>query len=365
MIVRIGPLRIALDSDNAEAARRLDVLFGAFPVADPDDEIDVVVRIETEQRGDDVGFLGMIDGATVRWSTDLALVEEAITRRVNRAVLDAEDDRLHLHGGAVERDGRVVLVTGPSGSGKSTLVAALVRAGWRALSDEQLGVLPGGRLVPYPRPITLRRGSWELFDHAVTDSGSRSPEVGRVEVAIHELGQVYEGPPVAPDIIIRPVIDEAEPSVEPLRQAASLSLLLVDTLDLERAGSAGIAALISLVEAAPAFRITGTSLEQTIKSINGLAEAASPPGPVTSVTTVVDDDGERTPGAIAWRFADGSAAVHDPDGGALAILDGDGLDAWELLGHGRANWPSGLAESEFVTELRSVGLLCPDGESGP
>lgn len=63
---------------------------------------------------------------------------------------------LRFHAGAVERDGRVVLVLGNSGDGKSTLTGALVQAGWRYLTDELVVVDPGSfRVHPYPRPLDL------------------------------------------------------------------------------------------------------------------------------------------------------------------------------------------------------------------
>ncbi len=43
-----------------------------------------------------------------------------------------------LHAGAIEKDGRCLLLCAPSGGGKSTFAAALVRAGWRTLGDDKL-----------------------------------------------------------------------------------------------------------------------------------------------------------------------------------------------------------------------------------
>lgn len=43
-----------------------------------------------------------------------------------------------VHGGAVTRDGKCLLLCAMSGGGKSTLTAALVRDGWRTLGDDKL-----------------------------------------------------------------------------------------------------------------------------------------------------------------------------------------------------------------------------------
>ena len=73
-------------------------------------------------------------------------------------------DALALHAGAVELDGKVLLVAGESGSGKSTLTAALVQRGARYLTDEVAVVhLPTGDVAPFPKPIDLAPASWTLL----------------------------------------------------------------------------------------------------------------------------------------------------------------------------------------------------------
>ncbi len=80
---------------------------------------------------------------------------------VNRAAADAGADNLLFHSGAVEADGTGVLLPGASGSGKSTLTAGLVRAGLGYLTDELAALhMTSGKLVPYPKPITVKPGSF-------------------------------------------------------------------------------------------------------------------------------------------------------------------------------------------------------------
>ena len=64
---------------------------------------------------------------------------------------------LLLHASAVERDGRVLVMTGQSGSGKSTLSALLGSQGWRFLGDEFVLLDPvTGDVAPFPRLISLK-----------------------------------------------------------------------------------------------------------------------------------------------------------------------------------------------------------------
>lgn len=67
---------------------------------------------------------------------------------------------LIIHAAVLERSGRALILPAPPGSGKSTLAAALVHRGWRLLSDELTLIDPGScRVVPLPRPVSLKNGS--------------------------------------------------------------------------------------------------------------------------------------------------------------------------------------------------------------
>lgn len=64
--------------------------------------------------------------------------------------------RLFVHAGVVGWRGRAILIPGRTFSGKTTLVAALLRAGASYASDEFAVFDRGGRVHPFPRPLTMR-----------------------------------------------------------------------------------------------------------------------------------------------------------------------------------------------------------------
>lgn len=67
---------------------------------------------------------------------------------------------LLLHAATVEKDGRVLILSGESGSGKSTLAALLGEHGWRLMGDEfALIDLVDGRAWPFPRPVSLKNAA--------------------------------------------------------------------------------------------------------------------------------------------------------------------------------------------------------------
>ncbi len=78
---------------------------------------------------------------------------------------------LLLHAATVEREGKVLILTGESGSGKSTLAALLSERGWRLLGDEfALIETVTGFAWPFPRPVSLKNASIaEVAKHVATN----------------------------------------------------------------------------------------------------------------------------------------------------------------------------------------------------
>jgi hypothetical protein len=65
---------------------------------------------------------------------------------------------LHACALADPRSGRAALLVGPSGMGKTTLAATL-GSRWAYLSDETAGVMDGGEVVAYPKPLSVHSPS--------------------------------------------------------------------------------------------------------------------------------------------------------------------------------------------------------------
>ena len=76
------------------------------------------------------------------------------------SVLTQVQSHVLFHAGAVATRGQGILLVGDSGHGKTTLVLALLRRGFRFLSDD-VGAIERatGRLTPFPRSLLLRPGT--------------------------------------------------------------------------------------------------------------------------------------------------------------------------------------------------------------
>ena len=184
------------------------------PPEDPAETVAITVLVT------DHGYETHIGGSRCTLGPDLRKHDTGIASSLNRLLLDHEPDLLHLHAGAVACGDDGVVLLGSSGSGKSTLTAYLVRSGWTYLTDEMLALEPDPlRLRPYPRPLTLKKGSWALFPEipevkAAAEVADARP-LTRLELPPSELGATVADSQVAIALLVSVQWVDAEPSVTP------------------------------------------------------------------------------------------------------------------------------------------------------
>ena len=165
---------------------------------------------------------------------------------------------LLLHCSAVERDGRVLLMSGASGSGKSTLATLLALAGWRFLGDEFAFVaLDDGAIHPFPRAASLKNEAVA----AVRAAGGR---VGPVLAGTPKGTIGYWRPPetaisrmtdaAPPKLLLFPRFGEPE-RVETMAPSETFVRLTQASTNYVTLGQTGFSALTRLVQAVPALAI--------------------------------------------------------------------------------------------------------------
>lgn len=165
---------------------------------------------------------------------------------------------LLLHCSAVEKDGRVLLMTGESGSGKSTLATTLAMRGWRFLSDEFAFVaLDDGRIHPFPRPASLKNGS---IDAVIAHGGAVDPVIegtpkGRIgywRPPAEAIARMAEAAP--PALLLFPRFGETE-AVRDVGPSEVFVRLTQASTNYVALGEAGFTALSRLVQTLPALAI--------------------------------------------------------------------------------------------------------------
>ena len=126
---------------------------------------------------------------------------EVLTQRVTLTAIDAlAGDALMLHAACLAdpRTGLAAAFVAPGGTGKTTLVRALGPGRWY-VTDETTLVLDDGRVVPYPKPLSIRREPASLYkdETAPSEVGLVAPE-GHVRLAalcLLDRDDAHTGPP--------------------------------------------------------------------------------------------------------------------------------------------------------------------------
>lgn len=105
----------------------------------------------------------------------------AAASRVELALVDRLQGLVAVHAGVVATDRGVILLPGRSLAGKSTLTQELLSQGATYLSDEFALITSEGKVLPYPRAMTIRTSTGSVRhvpDHAAKpDDEARHPAV--------------------------------------------------------------------------------------------------------------------------------------------------------------------------------------------
>lgn len=278
-----GAARIRIRSDVPELAELLRIAYGGYEPEEASRACDVAVRLRRARglrRWIRPQVELIIDGARelepFPGDTSLPLLEWGL----NYALATRLNCYLLLHAGAVERNGRAVLLPAMPGAGKSTLTAALSLSGFRLLSDE-FGVvtLGDGRLLPLLRPIALKNESIDVIAHLAPHAviGPRFPKTHKGTVAhlapAPEHVQARHVPAV-PALVIFPRFDAAAAvEIEALPRARAFARLAVNSFNYEFLGPESFDALGRVVSASACYELRYGDLTRAVQTIGQLLDA--------------------------------------------------------------------------------------------
>ena len=208
-------------------------------------------------------------------TTRRPLVLAALLWALNQEVVRSTKGCLLLHASAAERDGTVVVLPGPSGSGKTTLCAALLRRGYRYITDETVALdIATGRVRPFPKALSLDRGSWPLF----ADLAPQATDEHRhyIQEQWHLTSEQLGGaPPVGPEIgqpriVLRPRYQDGATTIATaVRPAEAIQLLAENSFNATDWGQAGLDACAATVQGCTTLgRITFGDLNEACDIID-------------------------------------------------------------------------------------------------
>lgn len=282
LVLRTGPFVTRLRTRLPDVARAIDQLYAHYPVVDSNAfvDFDVSVRrsggLRSWWRPQVVfGFEGQEPFNPLPGDQGLPLLEWGL----NWCVYGLCNQFLIFHAAVLERNGRALVLPAPSGSGKSTLCAALLFSGWRLLSDELTLVAPDdGRVVPHPRPVSLKNASIDVIRKF-------APQVrfaSRVEETVKGVVAHFPAPEAAvlraneraePGWLVLPRYVAGAPAcLRPMERAQAFVAMVENAFNYDVFGAEGFELLASLVGRSTCFSFEYGDIGEAVRLFGRLSD---------------------------------------------------------------------------------------------
>lgn len=276
--IAVGPRVFRVGSDWRAPITALQAVYADYPKADgaiPH----FTVRLEATRFWrrfirPQIAILGdytLPDAVPV--SLDHGLIAAEMAMNLQMAL--GERRFLLLHASSVERDGKVLIMTGESGSGKSTLSALLMGQGWRLLGDEFALIDPAtGLAYPFPRPVSLKNEAVAVVEKAMprgrfgpTISGTPKGDIRHLVPDSASLSSMDR--PGKPALILFPRFGAASDTRD-VGQSECFVRLTQASTNYTALGEAGFEALTRLVPEVPAKAIDYPDTKTALKQVEAL-----------------------------------------------------------------------------------------------
>jgi HprK-related kinase A len=284
LAIRVGPVSFRVGSAWPAPLDALARLYEGYP--EPEDGIcDFTVRLEPEKpwrrwlrpsvaiQGDYI----LPDAAPLSLAHGLLAAEMGM----NLQMALGQKRYLLLHAATVEKDGRALIMTGESGAGKSTLAALLGERGWRLMGDEfALLDLESGRLLPFPRAVSLKNGAIRVMEGEVDAIrfGPRLEDTPKGDIRhLRPNSKALDGmdESAAPALILFPRFGEAQ-GMRSVGQAEVFMRLTQASTNYVSLGKPAFEALTGLVDQHPAVAVDYPDTDAAIAQVEALwAELAA------------------------------------------------------------------------------------------
>jgi HprK-related kinase A len=283
--LQTGPFVTLLRSPIGHVADAIALLYADYPLLEQPGFTDFYVNMARS------GGLRRLVGRQVRFDHDghapfkplpLDQAFPMFEWAMNWCVSSRAHDYLIIHAAVVERNGCAAILPAPPGSGKSTLCAALVSRGWRLLSDELTLVRIGdGRIVPLPRPVSLKNASIDVIRRyapaAVISRPVRDTNKGtvaHVKAPADSVARALETARAA--WIVFPRYEAGAPAVlEPIPQGRAFMQVAENAFNYSLLAGAGFDTLGGLIEGSASYHFRYGALDDAMDVFERLAQGAA------------------------------------------------------------------------------------------
>ena len=187
-------------------------------------------------------------------------------------ILEHAAYELAVHGAALLRNNRILLLCGAPGAGKTTLTLGLLGVGFGFAGDDVMLLDAQGLGVGLPFAPAVKAGAWSLVAEHMPDLGFapifRRPDRRRVRYPVPDA--IVEPRPRAVGwVVLLSRSSDAPAALEPVDPASAFRGLLDGSFALGRElTSAGFDALTHVIRSAVICRLTYSNLEEAVALID-------------------------------------------------------------------------------------------------
>ncbi|WP_336973929.1 HprK-related kinase A [Sphingobium aromaticiconvertens] len=280
LTLNIGPATFRIGSAWSQPIAQLARLYAAYPdasgrVADFTVRLEPAAFLRRWVRSSIfiTGDHGLADAAPMSLAHGLLAAEMGM----NLQMALGWRRHLLLHASSVEKDGRVLVMTGESGSGKSTLAAMLGERGWRLMGDEfALLDMETGQIFPFPRLVSLKNSAIAVMEAEVDAprmgpmmQGTAKGDIRHLVPRADAVARMGEGG--APALLLFPRFGH-DRAVRPVGQGEAFMRLTQASTNYVALGERGFDALTRFVGDVPARAIDFPCGEAAIALVEQLWE---------------------------------------------------------------------------------------------
>ncbi|MEN3367722.1 MAG: hypothetical protein V7606_4996 [Burkholderiales bacterium] len=283
--IRTGAFTSRIQSPFPSVAEGIGLLYGDYPVVEQDGFADFhvgVARPHDLRRWFKPQVQFLLDGVSTFLPLPASQAFPMLEWGLNWCVSNHAHRYLMIHAAVVEKDGYAAILPAPPGSGKSTLCAALVNRGWRLLSDELTLVrLSDGKIIPVPRPVSLKNASIDVMKSYVPEGVFNRPVTDTVKGTVAHMkapsDSVARAAEVAlPGWVIFPKYQPGSPALlEPLPRAHAFMQVADNSFNYSELGLKAFETLSGLIGVSQCYRFTYSILDEAIETFAALKTPAS------------------------------------------------------------------------------------------
>jgi hypothetical protein len=266
-------LTFGIRSEEADVGAYLDHALTGLRSRE-EEKPEVWYSVARSSEGSERPYVLHFGSELVGGASSKAFAIEMLLWHLNAATVERAAPLVVLHAGGVVINGRGVIISGSTGSGKSTLTAALVRAGAGYLTDEALAIDPqNGVLHPYPKALTIQRGSWRLLGDLRPPPSELSPRAWHVAPA--DIRPDAIAGPTPASLALFPTYEGSAParwgaSMQKIAGAEALIELLQQSFEQSAAVVPTLQVIARTLESCTCFRVSTVDIDLAVGRVMDL-----------------------------------------------------------------------------------------------